>query len=211
MLLTAGCFFDNSSAAWIGLQNIWPLFLTIFCFIAVRWLHSFTNLRIWQRMYCQQQNRHYTALFNCSGRVLWIDTLGAGWTQLVWLEMAPSCHFSYKLQTPLTPAEERRQLWHWLQEWLCYLCWSRRERIRPETAVTNVATGEEFLDKASGKHLCQWDSADGKNRHGKGVFSCQQSSSWHSWSLRDRQFTPVISTVFITGFMDLSSNRLVHV
>lgn len=49
VLLPTDCFLDNSSAAWIGLQNIWPLFLTIFCFIAVSWVHSFTNLRIWHR------------------------------------------------------------------------------------------------------------------------------------------------------------------
>lgn len=50
VLLAADCFLHISSAAWIGLQNSWPLFLTIFCFIAVRWLHSFTNLSIWGRM-----------------------------------------------------------------------------------------------------------------------------------------------------------------
>lgn len=50
VLPATDCFLDNSSAAWIGLQNIWPLFLTIFCFTAVRRFHSFTNLSIWWRM-----------------------------------------------------------------------------------------------------------------------------------------------------------------
>jgi hypothetical protein len=44
------CCFVISSKARTGLQNSCPLFLIILCFIAVRLLHSRTNLKIWQKM-----------------------------------------------------------------------------------------------------------------------------------------------------------------
>lgn len=104
MLLPTDCFLDNSSAAWIGLQNIWPLFLTIFCFIAVRWVHSFTNLRIWQRT---QQSAAGQALHRAfdSGTVPWISALSTGWKQFLQSEMVPSGNSSHphpRLWNPLS-------------------------------------------------------------------------------------------------------------
>lgn len=89
VLLPTDCFLDNSSAAWIGLQNIWPLFLTIFCFIAVSWVHSFTNLRIWRRtqLSAPGQTLHRA---NYSETVPWIRAFHTVWKQLLQSEMVPS-------------------------------------------------------------------------------------------------------------------------
>lgn len=47
-LLSLACCFVISSKARTGLQNSCPLFLIIFCFMAVRLFHSRTSLKIWQ-------------------------------------------------------------------------------------------------------------------------------------------------------------------
>lgn len=47
-LFSLACCFVISSKARTGLQNSCPLFLIIFCFMAVRLFHSRTSLKIWQ-------------------------------------------------------------------------------------------------------------------------------------------------------------------
>ena len=66
-LFSLACCFVISSKARTGLQNSCPLFLIIFCFMAVRLFHSRTSLKIWQN----RSNEEVTCTFLSKSLLTW--------------------------------------------------------------------------------------------------------------------------------------------